>query len=106
MRISDWSSDVCSSDLEDVFPYIRSISYPNNKSRHLVGMARMLEKDFGGKVPSEVIELQKLPGVGRKTANVIASVVFQLPAMAVDTHVFRVSRRIGDRKSTRLNSSH
>src|SRR3546814_24616 len=69
---------------EDVFPYIRSISYPNNKSRHLVGMARMLEKDFGGKVHSEVIELQKLPGVGRKTANVSASEVFQLPAMAVE----------------------
>ena len=80
---------------EDVFPYIRSISYPNNKSKHLVGMARMLQDTFGGKVPSDINELQKLPGVGRKTANVIASVVYQMPAMAVDTHVFRVSKRIG-----------
>ncbi|MFS8615338.1 MAG: endonuclease III [Solitalea sp.] len=80
---------------EEVFPYIRSISYPNNKSKHLVGMARMLTKDFEGQVPSDVNELQKLPGVGRKTANVIASVIYRMPAMAVDTHVFRVSRRIG-----------
>ncbi len=80
---------------EEVFPYIRSVSYPNNKSKHLVGMARMLMNDFGGVVPSEVEELQKLPGVGRKTANVIASVVYEKPALAVDTHVFRVSARIG-----------
>lgn len=80
---------------EQVFPLIRSISYPNNKSKHLVGMATMLVNDFGGVVPSDIDELQKLPGVGRKTANVIASVVFQLPAMAVDTHVFRVSARLG-----------
>lgn len=80
---------------EDVFPYIRSISYPNNKSKHLVGMARMLTTDFEGQVPADVNELQKLPGVGRKTANVIASVIYQMPAMAVDTHVFRVSHRIG-----------
>jgi endonuclease-3 len=79
----------------EVFEYIRSCSYPNNKSKHLVGMARMLVSDFAGKVPSEVAELQKLPGVGRKTANVVASVVFNKPALAVDTHVFRVAARIG-----------
>jgi endonuclease-3 len=80
---------------EEVFPFIKSISYPNNKAKHLVGMARMLVNDFGGIVPSDIDELQKLPGVGRKTANVIASVVFNLPALAVDTHVFRVSKRLG-----------
>lgn len=79
----------------EVFDYIRSCSYPNNKSKHLVGMARMLINDFGGEVPDDIDELQKLPGVGRKTANVIASVVFNKPAMAVDTHVFRVAARIG-----------
>ncbi len=80
---------------EEVFEYIRSISYPNNKAKHLVGMAKMLVHDFKGIVPSDVDELQKLPGVGRKTANVIASVVYEKPAMAVDTHVFRVSNRLG-----------
>lgn len=80
---------------EEVFGVIRSCSYPNNKSKHLVGMARMLRDEFGGVVPDDIKELQKLPGVGRKTANVIASVVYQKPAMAVDTHVFRVSERIG-----------
>lgn len=80
---------------DEVFQYIRSISYPNNKAKHLVGMANMLIHDFKGVVPSEVSELQKLPGVGRKTANVIASVVYDKPAMAVDTHVFRVSARLG-----------
>lgn len=80
---------------EEVFPFIRSCSYPNNKSKHLWGMASMLVNSFGGVVPSEVDELQKLPGIGRKSANVIASVVFNKPAMAVDTHVFRVSARIG-----------
>lgn len=80
---------------EEVFEYIKSVSYPNNKSKHLVGMAQMLLEKFGGVVPSDVDELQKLPGVGRKTANVIASVVFDKPAMAVDTHVFRVANRIG-----------
>ncbi|WP_291855701.1 endonuclease III [Marinilabilia sp.] len=80
---------------EEVFEVIRSCSYPNNKSKHLVGMARMLRDDFGGIVPDDIKELQKLPGVGRKTANVVASVVYQKPAMAVDTHVFRVSDRIG-----------
>lgn len=80
---------------EKVFPLIKSISYPNNKSKHLVGMAKMLVNDFNGVVPSDVDELQKMPGVGRKTANVIASVVFNKAAMAVDTHVFRVAARLG-----------
>lgn len=80
---------------EVVFEYIRSVSYPNNKSKHLIGMAQKLVSEFNSEVPSDVDELQKLPGVGRKTANVIASVVYNKPAMAVDTHVFRVSNRIG-----------
>ena len=80
---------------EVIFEYIRSISYPNNKAKHLVGMAQMLVKDFGSEVPSTLEELVKLPGVGRKTAKVIQSVVFNKAAMAVDTHVFRVSHRIG-----------
>jgi endonuclease-3 len=80
---------------DEVFKYIKSISYPNNKAKHLVGMAQMLVNDFKGVIPSDVTELQKLPGVGRKTANVIASVVYDKPAMAVDTHVFRVSARLG-----------
>ena len=87
--------DLANATPEEIFPYIKSVSYPNNKSKHLVGMARMLLEKFGGEVPSEVNELQKLPGVGRKTANVIASVVFHKEAIAVDTHVFRVSNRIG-----------
>ncbi|MDR2146517.1 MAG: endonuclease III, partial [Tannerella sp.] len=80
---------------EEVYEYIKSVSYPNNKSKHLVGMAKMLIEKFDGKVPSDIDDLQQLPGVGRKTANVIASVVFNKPAMAVDTHVFRVANRIG-----------
>ncbi|MDR0756228.1 MAG: endonuclease III [Tannerella sp.] len=80
---------------EAVYEYIKSVSYPNSKAKHLVGMARKLVSNYGGRMPSDVDELQKLPGVGRKTANVIASVVFDMPAMAVDTHVFRVSNRIG-----------
>lgn len=80
---------------EVVYEYIRSVSYPNNKAKHLVGMAQMLLKDFNGEVPGTLEELIKLPGVGRKTANVIQAVVFNKAAMAVDTHVFRVSHRIG-----------
>jgi len=80
---------------DEVFEYIRSCSYPNNKAKHLVGMARKLITDYNGVMPDEVDELIKLPGVGRKTASVIASVVFNKPAMAVDTHVFRVAARIG-----------
>lgn len=83
------------SNEEEVFEFIRSCSYPNNKTKHLLGMARMLTGEFKGVVPSDIEILQKLPGVGRKTANVIASVAFDLPAMAVDTHVHRVSARIG-----------
>jgi len=82
-------------DAAEVFEYIRSCSYPNNKAKHLVGMAQKLVADYNGIVPDEVDELIKLPGVGRKTANVIASVIFNKPAMAVDTHVFRVAARIG-----------
>ncbi len=81
--------------VDEVFHYIRSVSYPNNKAKHLVGMAHMLVHDFGGEVPADINDLQKMPGVGRKTANVIASVVFNRPAMAVDTHVFRVAQRLG-----------
>jgi endonuclease-3 len=80
---------------EDIFPFIKSISYPNNKAKHLAGMAKMLVSDFKGVVPSDTELLQKLPGVGRKTANVIASCIFNLPKMAVDTHVMRVSTRLG-----------
>ncbi len=83
------------STFDELFPLIKSISYPNNKAKHLIGMAIMLQEDFGGKVPLKVDELIKLPGVGRKTANVITSVIDNQPNMAVDTHVFRVSARIG-----------
>lgn len=80
---------------EDIFPYIKSISYPNNKARHLAAMAKKLVSDFKGKVPDTVEQLQMLPGVGRKTANVVASVVYNLSTMPVDTHVFRVAARLG-----------
>jgi len=80
---------------DEVFEYIRSVSYPNNKAKHLVGMARILVNDFNSEVPNTIEDLQKMPGVGRKTANVIVSVIFNQPAMAVDTHVFRVSHRLG-----------
>lgn len=81
--------------VDDIFPLIKSISYPNNKSKHLSGMAKMLVNEFDGEVPADVKLLQRLPGVGRKTANVIASCIFNQPKMAVDTHVFRVAARIG-----------
>lgn len=80
---------------EEVFGYIRSVSYPNNKAKHLVGMAQRLIDIYGGEVPATIEDLQTLPGVGRKTANVIVSVVFNQPVMAVDTHVYRVSHRLG-----------
>jgi endonuclease-3 len=89
------AASLAASSSEEVFSYIRSISYPNNKAKHLVGMAQKLINEFGGTVPEKVEELVKLPGVGRKTANVIASVIYEQPTMAVDTHVYRVSRRIG-----------
>lgn len=80
---------------EDIFPYIKSISYPNNKAKHLASMARMLCDEFGGEVPSDLKDLQRLPGVGRKTANVVGAVIWQKEVMPVDTHVFRVAARIG-----------
>ncbi len=83
------------SSFEEVYPYIKSISYPNNKTKHLIGLGKKLIEDFGGEVPDTHESLQSLPGVGRKTANVILSVLFDQPTMAVDTHVFRVSKRLG-----------
>ena len=93
--------DLAKAKPEEVFGLIKSCSYPNNKTRHLIGMARTLVEDFGGRIPSGVDDLQKLPGVGRKTANVIASVVFRKPVLAVDTHVHRVARRIGLTRNAR-----
>lgn len=87
--------DLAQADPETVYTYIKSVSYPNNKSKHLVNMARMLVHDFNSEIPPDTKDLQKLPGVGRKTANVIASVIYNQPTMAVDTHVFRVSKRLG-----------
>jgi endonuclease III len=89
------AESLAEADIDEIFSLIRSCSYPNNKSKSLSGMAKMLTHEFGGVVPEDIDQLQKLPGVGRKTANVIASVVFNKPALAVDTHVFRVSARIG-----------
>ncbi len=80
---------------DEVFPFVRSISYPNNKTSHIIEMARKLVNDFSGAVPSDIDELMSLPGVGRKTANVVASIVYDKPVIAVDTHVSRVSRRLG-----------
>jgi endonuclease-3 len=89
------AQSLAEADVEEVFEYIRSISYPNNKAKHLVGMAKILVNEFKNVVPSDIDDLQTMPGVGRKTANVIASVVYNKPAMAVDTHVFRVANRLG-----------
>ncbi len=89
------AASLAAAEQEEVFEQIKSCSYPNNKAKHLVGMARMLDQKFQGVVPDTLEELQEMPGVGRKTANVILSVVFRKPAMAVDTHVFRVAERIG-----------
>ena len=86
---------LASATSDEIFPFIKSISYPNNKAKHLSGMAKMLVSNFNSEVPSAIEDLIQLPGVGRKTANVIASVVYHQPTMAVDTHVFRVSARIG-----------
>lgn len=83
------------SSQDEIFEYIRSISYPNNKAKHLLAMSKMLVADFNSEIPDNIIDLQKLPGVGRKTANVVVSVLFGVPAMPVDTHVFRVSNRLG-----------
>jgi endonuclease-3 len=89
------AKELAEADVEEVFEYIKSISYPNNKAKHLVGMAKILVHEFKSVVPADVDDLQKMPGVGRKTANVIASVIYQKPVMAVDTHVFRVAERLG-----------
>ncbi|WP_099368134.1 endonuclease III [Sphingobacterium sp. 1.A.4] len=86
---------LAASSVEEIFSYIRSVSYPNNKAKHLLGMAQKLVAEFDSTVPEKIEDLVKLPGVGRKTANVISSVVYHNPAMAVDTHVFRVSNRLG-----------
>lgn len=86
---------LATADFDTLFPYIKSVSYPNNKTKHLLGMGKMLVEQFNSEIPDTVETLQKLPGVGRKTANVIASVIYAQPTMAVDTHVFRVSKRIG-----------
>ena len=86
---------LASASFDDVFPYVKSVSYPNSKATHLIGMAQKLVADFGGDVPSDIDALMSLPGVGRKTANVIASIVYDKPVIAVDTHVFRVAHRLG-----------
>ena len=88
-------SDLASATFDEVFPYVKSVSYPNSKTTHLIAMAQKLLADFDGEVPSDIDALMSLPGVGRKTANVIASVVYDQPVIAVDTHVFRVSHRLG-----------
>lgn len=88
-------ADLAASTEEEVYEYIKSVTFPNNKTRSLLKAARMLEESYGGEVPRDIDDLMKLPGVGRKTANVILAVVYDKPAMAVDTHVFRVSERIG-----------
>lgn len=93
--------DMAAASSDDIYPFVKSVSYPNNKARHLAGMARMVVEEFGGEIPSDVDLLQRLPGVGRKTANVMASVVWGKAAMAVDTHVFRVSNRIGLTRNSR-----
>ena len=87
--------DMANAEQEEVFNFIKSCSYPNNKTKHLIGMAKTLINEFKGKVPSDVNDLQKLPGIGRKSANVLAAVIYNKPTLAVDTHVFRVSARIG-----------
>ena len=97
-------SDLASATFEEVYDLIKSISFPNNKARHLIGMASRLVSDFDSTVPSEPDLLETLPGVGRKTANVIASVIYDKPVIAVDTHVFRVSRRIGLSEGTTVEA--
>ena len=96
--------DLAEATFEEVYELIKSISFPNNKAKHLIGMAKMLVSDFSSIVPSETDQLEKLPGVGRKTANVIASIIYDKPVIAVDTHVFRVSRRIGLSKGTTVEA--
>ena len=86
---------LAASHFDELFPYIRSVSYPNNKTKHLIGLGKMMVEDFNSEIPETIEDLQKLPGVGRKTANVVTSVVWNQPSMAVDTHVYRVSKRLG-----------
>lgn len=93
--------DMAEASVEEIYSYVKSISYPNNKSKNLLGMAQMLVNEFGGVVPDNLDDLQRLPGVGRKTANVILAVAFGKPAMPVDTHVFRVANRIGLTKNSK-----
>ena len=88
-------AELASASFDDVYPYVKSVSYPNAKARHLIAMARMLMADYNGEVPADIDALMRLPGVGRKTANVIASIVYDKPVIAVDTHVFRVAHRLG-----------
>lgn len=97
-------ASLAEASFEEVYDLIKSISFPNNKARHLIGMARSLVSDFGGVVPEEPEQLETLPGVGRKTANVIASIIYNKPVIAVDTHVFRVSRRIGLSRGTTVEA--
>ena len=94
-------NDMAASSAEEIYTYIKSISYPNNKAKNLFGMAKTLVEDFGGIVPDNLDDLQRLPGVGRKTANVMMAVAFDQPAMPVDTHVFRVANRIGLTKNSK-----
>lgn len=89
------AASLAAADYDDVFPYLGSISYPGSKTRHIIGMAQKVANSFGGEIPSDIDSLMSLPGVGRKTANVVASIVYDKPVIAVDTHVFRVARRIG-----------
>ena len=95
------AQDMANASVEEIYSYIKSISYPNNKAKNLSGMAQTLVSDFNGIVPDNLEDLQKLPGVGRKTANVMMAVAFDQPAMPVDTHVFRVSNRIGLTKNSK-----
>ena len=88
-------AELSSANFDDVYPYVKSVSYPNAKARHLITMAQMLMADYNGEVPADIDALMRLPGVGRKTANVIASIVYDQPVIAVDTHVFRVAHRLG-----------
>ena len=95
------AQDMANSSVEEIYTYIKSISYPNNKAKNLLGMAQALERDFNAVVPNNLDDLQKLPGVGRKTANVMMAVAFDQPALPVDTHVFRVANRIGLTKNSK-----
>lgn len=89
------AKSMAGASFDELYPYIKSVSYPNSKTRHLIGMAKALEERFGGEVPDDIDELMSLPGVGRKTSNVVASIIYGKSVIAVDTHVFRVSRRLG-----------